>query len=78
MIEKTLFSVSTDEGRPNLNGALFKATDEGRTTTSVKHLQGEERLLEIARMLGGLELTEATREHAEEMLGGSQSWVPSA
>lgn len=32
MIEKTLFSVSTDEGRPNLNGALFKATSQGSLT----------------------------------------------
>ena len=57
---------------------VIKATEAGRTTTSVRHLVGEERLLEIARMLGGLELTEATREHAEEMLGGSQAWAPSA
>jgi DNA polymerase-3 subunit beta len=29
MIEKTLFSISTDEGRPNLNGAFFRALDDG-------------------------------------------------
>lgn len=28
MIEKTLFSVSTDDARPNLTGAFFKVTDE--------------------------------------------------
>ena len=32
MIEKTLFSVSTDEGRPNLNGALLKSSDGGTLT----------------------------------------------
>ena len=32
MIEKTLFSISTDEGRPSLNGAFFRATDEGNFT----------------------------------------------
>ena len=32
MIEKTLFSVSTDEGRPNLNGALLKMGDNKRLT----------------------------------------------
>ena len=29
MIEKTLFSISTDEGRPNLNGAFFRCMDGG-------------------------------------------------
>lgn len=29
MIDKTLFSVSTDDARPNLTGAFFKVTDEG-------------------------------------------------
>jgi len=57
---------------------VIKITEDGRTTTSVQHLTGEERLLEIARMLGGIELTETTREHAEEMLGGSQAWAPRA
>ncbi len=28
-IERTIFSVSTDEGRPNLTGALMKVTDQG-------------------------------------------------
>lgn len=32
MIEKTLFSVSTDEGRPNLNGALLKVGESQRLT----------------------------------------------
>ena len=39
-----------------------------RTNTSVAVLSEEERLEEIARMLGGVELTEKTREHAREML----------
>jgi DNA repair protein RecN (Recombination protein N) len=39
-----------------------------RTNTSVALLSEEERLEEIARMLGGVELTEKTREHAREML----------
>lgn len=29
MIDKTLFSVSTDDARPNLTGAFFKVTDQG-------------------------------------------------
>ncbi len=39
-----------------------------RTNTSVSLLSEEERLEEITRMLGGVELTEKTREHAREML----------
>jgi DNA repair protein RecN (Recombination protein N) len=39
-----------------------------RTNTSVTLLSEEARLEEIARMLGGVELTEKTRDHAQEML----------
>lgn len=39
-----------------------------RTVTSIDALSEENRLDEIARMLGGSELTEKTREHAREML----------
>ncbi len=39
-----------------------------RTNTSVSLLSGEERLEEITRMLGGIELTEKAKEHAREML----------
>jgi DNA repair protein RecN (Recombination protein N) len=39
-----------------------------RATTAVALLDPEARLEEIARMLGGVELTEKTREHAREML----------
>jgi DNA repair protein RecN (Recombination protein N) len=39
-----------------------------RTNTSVFLLSGEERLMEITRMLGGVELTEKTKDHAREML----------
>jgi len=38
------------------------------TTTSVRHLSGEERVLEIARMLGGDPDSAASREHARELL----------
>jgi DNA repair protein RecN (Recombination protein N) len=32
-------------------------------------LTADERIEEIARMLGGVKITERTRAHAEEMLG---------
>ncbi len=44
-----------------------KVADE-RTNTSVSLLSGEERLEEITRMLGGVALTQKTKEHAREML----------
>ena len=39
-----------------------------RTVTSIDVLSEEDRLDEITRMLGGTEITEKTREHAQEML----------
>ncbi|MFZ9888277.1 MAG: hypothetical protein ACO3JL_12315, partial [Myxococcota bacterium] len=45
-----------------------KRAEEQRTTTTVRALDGAERVEEIARMIGGRELTEATRGHAAEML----------
>ncbi len=39
-----------------------------RTETIVKELSGEERVEEIARMLGGVKISEKTRAHAREMI----------
>lgn len=39
-----------------------------RTSTSVSVLLGMDRIDELARMLGGVEVTEKTRHHAQEML----------
>jgi DNA repair protein RecN (Recombination protein N) len=39
-----------------------------RTFVSVKKLNDRERVAELARMLGGIKITEKTRRHAEEML----------
>jgi DNA repair protein RecN (Recombination protein N) len=47
---------------------VLKAVSDERTVTSVDVLSREQRLDEIARMLGGAELTRKTREHAREML----------
>jgi DNA repair protein RecN (Recombination protein N) len=44
-----------------------------RTNTTVSVISEEERLEEIARMLGGVELTEKTRDHAREMLLAARS-----
>lgn len=47
---------------------VSKLTDGKATRTRVVALNREERVDELARMLGGLEITERTRAHAEEML----------
>lgn len=47
---------------------VAKSVSGERTVTSVDILSEEERLNEIARMLGGAELTKKTRAHAREML----------
>jgi len=47
---------------------ITKQVVDGRTTTGVSVLSENGRIEEIARMLGGVELTQKTREHAREML----------
>ena len=48
--------------------SISKMFKEGRTVTSVKTLDKEERVGEIARMLAGAEITTAVKEHAREMI----------
>ena len=43
-------------------------TDGKSTKIHVTKLKEDSRIEEIARMLGGIEMTEKTREHASEML----------
>lgn len=47
---------------------IFKEFDGGRTVTRVEQLGISERLEELARMLGGNQVTEITRQHAEQLL----------
>jgi DNA repair protein RecN (Recombination protein N) len=48
---------------------VSKAVRDGVTLSSIAVLKQAERVEEIARMLGGIEITETTRKHAAEMLG---------
>ncbi len=48
---------------------VSKAIQEGVTLSHIDVLSGEQRIEEIARMLGGVVITETTRRHAAEMLG---------
>ncbi|MBW2605751.1 MAG: DNA repair protein RecN [Deltaproteobacteria bacterium] len=49
---------------------ISKKIENGRTKTMVTLLNSEKRMDEIARMLGGTEITTKTRTLAQEMLGG--------
>jgi DNA repair protein RecN (Recombination protein N) len=46
-----------------------KATNGGKVVSAVVALDAAGRVEEIARMLGGVKITETTRKHAAEMLG---------
>jgi DNA repair protein RecN (Recombination protein N) len=48
---------------------VAKQTEDGTTLSTVEHVSGEQRVTEIARMLGGERLLGTTLAHAREMLG---------
>ena len=48
--------------------SITKNVSHGRTITSIRPLSEEDRIKEIARMLGGMEITKTTLDHAREML----------
>ena len=47
---------------------VAKGVAGGRTKTRISVVEGEDRVSEIARMLGGEKLTSVTRKHAQELL----------
>lgn len=47
-----------------------KEIERGRTFTRVQRLLDRDRVSEVARMLGGVKITEQTRRHAEELVRG--------
>ena len=47
---------------------VVEAHDGGATRTALEPLEGDARVEELARMLGGTSVTERAREHAREML----------
>lgn len=48
---------------------VSKSMADGQTLSRIEALDDEARIDEVARMLGGVEITGTTREHAREMLG---------
>lgn len=53
---------------------VSKKVIKGRTVTSLEELDSEQKIEEISRMLGGVNVTEKTREHAREMIHNSRSY----
>ena len=51
---------------------VVKTTTKGRTVSSAKRLTASEQLQELARMLGGVEITAEAKRHAREMLEGAR------
>ena len=47
---------------------VYKVSDKDSTVSTLQTLSTEERVNELARMLGGVEITQQTLNHAEEML----------
>ena len=43
-------------------------TDEGQTTSQINVIENEAQVDELARMSGGVNITEVTREHARSLL----------
>ncbi len=55
---------------------VSKLTGDNTTRTWIRQLNPEERTDELARMLGGVKITEQTREHAREMMAQARDIKP--
>ena len=51
---------------------IYKEENAGRTETRLRELTGDERIEEIARILGGMQVTDAQRESARELM--KENW----
>jgi DNA repair protein RecN (Recombination protein N) len=52
---------------------IAKVIKNGRTKTSVTPLSSSDKVKEIGRMISGVEITELTKQHAEELLQLAQN-----
>ena len=52
---------------------IVKLTDGRSSRTQIRRLSRDERVEELSRMLGGVEITAATRAHAAEMIEQSEA-----
>lgn len=53
---------------------VIKREVEGRTLAAMEHLTGDERVREMARMLGGAQITDQTLLHAKELISTSMTF----
>ena len=53
---------------------IFKTESDGRVSTGLVRLDKEGRIEEISRILGGIEITDAVRSAAEEMIAEGESY----
>jgi DNA repair protein RecN (Recombination protein N) len=56
--------------RGNAHFKVYKYEENGKTFTSVKLLGENERIEELAKMVGGENVTDTTLKTARELLGG--------
>ncbi len=52
--------------------SVSKKVESGRTSSSIRRLEEGKRVEEIARMLGGMDVTTKSRDHAKELLSRAQ------
>lgn len=57
----------------NQHFLVTKANDRKRAVTRIKRLSDEDKIMEIARMLGGIEITQQSMAHAKQMYESAQS-----
>jgi DNA repair protein RecN (Recombination protein N) len=55
---------------------VAKHSDPDGASSTVTQVQGEQRVAEVARMLGGERLSGTTLAHAKEMLSGAAASTP--
>ncbi|HEY8445746.1 MAG TPA: DNA repair protein RecN [Thermomicrobiales bacterium] len=57
---------------------ITKGEEDGRTVSRVRQIRGEDRIDELAAMLDGEPVTEASRANAREMLRRVEAWMQAA
>lgn len=52
---------------------IEKSSENSKTVTNIKEILQDDIVVEIGRLVGGIELTRATHEHAKEMIGKAKN-----
>ena len=72
MTPRTLEQCAQVAAQGNQHLMVSKQVRDKQTSSQVQQLKENQRATEIARLLGGIELTEQTLAHAREMLNNVQ------